>query len=408
MENAIKDWRGRTYLLGPVPADRRRMFWLAWAAMAAVGPLQYGYAALLAGGTMTPLVVWVICQAATALPALRLVRRGTVSVRAALAAGSVLSGLGLGALALSTADPGAASLIVLAGYGVLGGAGGGLVYAVCTEVVSCWYPDRPATRVGLVTGAFAYGAAPLVWWASLDPAAGAAAFTAAALLALVVIAAAARHLRLPPASWWPQTVDPRARALDKVILRRTPSAARQFSPAQALRSATLAKLVLILVCAGAVSLFDVVVVAGSGSWGALVLLITLNGGGRAVAMRVSERFGRRRVLGAVLVCLAAGQPLLGAGIAGAEAGGAALWLGTILAGLGGGAFYPLVARQAHDYFGSDRHLHATVYSTKALAGLAAAALVAGGALPAAGALAAVALLACVRLRAPRLPATIPV
>ncbi|MFI6477520.1 MFS transporter [Nonomuraea sp. NPDC050663] len=403
MENAIKDWRGRTYLLGPVPADRRRMFWLAWAAMAAVGPLQYGYAALLAGATLAPLVVWVLCQAATALPALRLVRRGAVSVRAALAAGSVASGLGLATLAFSSAD-----LVVLAGYGVLGGAGGGLVYAVCTEVVSSWYPDRPATRVGLVTGAFGYGAAPLVLWASLDPAASAAAFTASALLALVVIAAAARFLRLPPASWWPQNVDPRARALDKVILRRTPSAARQFSLAQALRSATLAKLVLILVCAGAVSLFDVIVVAGSGSWGALVLLITLNGGGRAVAMRVSERFGRRRVLGAVLACLALGQPLLGAGMAGQEAGGPALWLGTILAGLGGGAFYPLVARQAHDYFGSDRHLHATVYSTKALAGLAAAVLVTGATLPAAGALAAVALLACVRLRAPRLPATIPV
>ncbi|GAA1636644.1 hypothetical protein GCM10009733_037200 [Nonomuraea maheshkhaliensis] len=128
MENAIKDWRGRSYYPGPVPADRARMFGLALAAMAAIAPLQYGYAALLArdAGGLTLLAVWIACQAAGALPALHLVRRGRLSVRACLAAGAGGSGLGLAIAALTT--PGPAALI---GYALLGGLGGGVVSGVC-------------------------------------------------------------------------------------------------------------------------------------------------------------------------------------------------------------------------------------------------------------------------------------
>ena len=72
MENAIRDWRGRAYLPGPVPSDRTRMFRLALAAMAAISPLQYGFAALLAreGAGLTLLAAWIAAQAAGALPAL--------------------------------------------------------------------------------------------------------------------------------------------------------------------------------------------------------------------------------------------------------------------------------------------------------------------------------------------------
>ncbi|MFD2354479.1 hypothetical protein ACFSTC_42180 [Nonomuraea ferruginea] len=53
---------------------------------------------------------------------------------------------------------------------MLGGLGAGAVYGVCGEVVSSWYPDRPAARVSMVTGAFGYGSAPLLVWAGLAPA----------------------------------------------------------------------------------------------------------------------------------------------------------------------------------------------------------------------------------------------
>ncbi|MGW6494609.1 MFS transporter [Nonomuraea angiospora] len=412
MENAVRDWRGRSYLPGPVPADRTRMFWLAWGAMAAISPLQYGYAALLAKEAtgLTLLAVWIACQAAGALPALHLVRRGRLGVRASLAAGAALSFAGLAAAALPLSAPGA-----FIGYALLGGLGAGLVYGVCGEVVSSWYPERPAARVGLITGAFGYGAVPLLVWAGLAPAATSTAFLVAAVVALAVIGTAARHLRLPPALWWPEDVDPRSHALDAARLRTTPEAARQFGPAQALRTRTLPALALILTCAGAVSVFDVIVVAGTGSWGALAVLVALNGASRSVAMRCSELFGRRRVLAAVLTTLAIGQVLLATALAATPAGGPLLWLGAVAAGLGGGAFYPLLASLVREFFGVERagEIHAVVYSAKALAGAGAAALALLAldtpvtALAVAAALAALPALAIPRLRIPGLPATIP-
>ncbi|WP_181449002.1 hypothetical protein [Nonomuraea aridisoli] len=417
MENAIRDWRGRAYRPGPVPADRMRMFWLALAAMAAISPLQYGYAALLAreAGGLTLLAVWIACQAAGALPALHLVRRGRLSVRASLAMGAALSGLGLATAALS----GGLGLPALVGYAVLGGLGGGLVYGVCGEVVSSWFPERPAARVGLITGAFGYGAVPLLVWAGIAPGATTAAFLVAAAVATGVIAAAAAHLRLPPAQWWPDDVDPRTHALDAARLRTAPEGAKQFGLAQAMRTRTMPTLALILTCAGAVSVFDVIVVAGTGAWGALALLVALNGASRSVAVRASELFGRRRVLAAVFGSLAVGQILLAVAVQNAavpgQAAGTLLWLGAVAAGLGGGAFYPLLAGLVREFFGAERagDIHAVVYSAKAVAGvvavvLALTALTApGAALLAAAALAALPALAAPRLRIPGLPATIP-
>ncbi|MET8990553.1 MFS transporter [Nonomuraea wenchangensis] len=413
MENAIRDWRGRAYLPGPVPSDRTRMFRLALAAMAAISPLQYGFAALLAreGAGLILLAVWITAQAAGALPALHLVRRGRLGVRPALAAGATLSAAGLATAGLA----GAAWPLALAGYALLGGLGAGLVYGVCCEVVASWYPERAAARVGLITGAFGYGAVPLLVWAGLAPGATPAAFVTAAVVAAVVVGTAARGLRAAPALWWPESLDPRTHALDAARLRVTPDAARQFLLPQALHTRALPALALILTCAGAVSVFDVIVVAASGAWAAVALLVALNGAGRSLAMRCSERFGRRRTLAAVLGSLALGQLLLAAGMTAGAGHGVLLWLGVVAAGLGGGAFYPLLASLVREFFGVERHgeIHAVVYSAKALAGVGAVALAAAApaapasALLAAAALAALPALAAPRLRLPGLPATLP-
>lgn len=460
MENAevIRDWRGRSYLVGPIPRDRTRMLWLAMAAMAAISPLQYGFAALLArdAPSLFLLAACLVCQAAGALPAIQLVRRGLLSVHTSLALGAALSAIGLLAVALTTDLLGG-----LLGYAVLGGLGAGIVYGVCSEVVSSWYPERPAAQVSLVTGAFGYGAVPMLVWVGLAPGAVLPAFVVAAVLAAAAIGAAAWALRLPPGRWWPDTVEPRTHALDAAVLRRNPVAVKQFGLAQALRTRALPALAGILACAGAVSLFDVVAVAATGSWAALAVMVALNGVGRSLAMRCSELFGRRRVLAAVLTVLAAGQvlllaamqdattglvaagrsattgltPALGTGAALppeaglapeaglvaeavglAQAGGPLLWLGAVAAGLGGGAFYPLVASLVREFFGVERvgEIHAVVYSAKAVAGVAAVALALlsltapATALLLAAALAALPALATLRLRAPGLPATIPV
>ncbi|MFC7105929.1 hypothetical protein ACFQQB_39260 [Nonomuraea rubra] len=179
-----------------------------------------------------------------------------------------------------------------------------------------------------------------------------------------------------------------------------------------------------LVCAGAVSLFDVIVVASTGAWGALALLVALNGAGRSVAMRAAELFGRRRVLAGVFGSLALGQVLLAVAVQNAAAGTVMpgpsvgtplLWLGAVAAGLGGGAFYPLLASLVRELFGTERatEIHAVVYSAKAVAGVVAVSLAVtaltapGGALLAAAALAALPALATPRLRIPGLPVTIP-
>ncbi|NRQ34091.1 hypothetical protein HII36_19860 [Nonomuraea sp. NN258] len=449
MENAelVRDWRGRSYLVGPVPSDRARMFRLAWASMVAIGPLQYGYAALLVrdGLALIPLAAWIVCQAATPIPVLHLVRRGRLGVRAALAAGAALSGLGLVTLALTTATP-----ALLTGYALLGGMGAGLVYGVCGEVVTSWHPERPAVRLGLITGAFGYGAAPLLvlagaFWDATPPPGGALTwvFLVAGVAAVAVIGAAALFLRVAPPRWWPADVDPRAHALDPALLRRTPPAIREFSPSEAVRTPALAGLAAVLVCAGAVSLFDVVAVAATGSWAAVAVLVALNGAGRALAMRCSELWGRRRVLTTVLALLTLGQLLLAAstaaatgtsatgtsatgtaatgtaaGIGGMPADPAAsavlLWLGVLAAGAGGGAFYPLVAGLVRDFFGIGHvgPIGAVVYSTKAVAGLLGTALAAlaltgsPGVFLLAAALTALPAIAAPRLRHPGLPAAV--
>ncbi|RCG24989.1 MFS transporter [Sphaerisporangium album] len=431
MENPllVRDWRGRPYLVGHTAREltgrpRSWMFWLPWAAMIAIAPLQYGYAAatpVLLGrhdgsvlAVLLPLTVWIACQAVAAVPAIHLVRRGRLGVRPALAAGAVLSAAALLMVATATGTP-----ALLAGYSLAGGVGGGLVYGVCTEVVARWYPERPARWVAYATGAYAYGAAPLAVVLGLAPHLLRPVFVVSAALALPLVGAAAWFVRLPPRHWWPHGVDPRAHALDRLILRRTPPAVRQFSMGQALRTGALSRLAAILACAGAVSLFDVVALAMAevpgAPWVALALLVTLNGAGRACAVLASEVAGRRRVLGGTLAVLAAGQALLAAGFA---AGSGPLVVAAAgLAGLGGGAFYPLVASLVREYFGEEHtaEIHGAVYSAKAVAGvlgtgLAALAWASWG-LPAAfGVAAAVAALTAAAgfgLRVPGRPVTLP-
>ncbi|MFI7634194.1 hypothetical protein [Nonomuraea sp. NPDC049400] len=122
------------------------------------------------------------------------------------------------------------------------------------------------------------------------------------------------------------------------------------------------------------------------------------------------------MLAAVLTALTVGQLLLAAAVQHATPGsGPLLWSGVVAAGLGGGAFYPLLASLVREFFGVERagEIHAVVYSAKALAGVAAVALALVAlsspvtALGVATAIAALPALATPRLRIPGLPATIP-
>jgi MFS family permease len=425
MGTSTLDFLGRRYVVGPSAEEllgRRRewMLWLSWAAMAAIGILQYGFGSLVPALTergWAPvdvfwlLALWTVFQAGAGFPVAFLRERGRIGPRSAMVAGAVL--LLLGPLALAHGS----FLVALLGYSVLSGTGAGLVYATCSSTVAKWYPERTAAKVSVVTGAFAYGSVPfaIAFLFTVDGGPLVPFLLVSAALIFLAVLAAGVVLRDPPANWWPPDVDPREWALDG----RRVSAVRQYSPREAMRTGVAPLMYLILFCASAVSLFDitflatlgaevdvtlVVVAAGTG------LLLGTNGAGRALAIRVSERLGRTRTLGWVLAVLGVGQLCLAS--AATTGSVAILLLASLLAGIGGGAFYPLFASLVREFFGDQsagaRQTHAAVYSAKAFGGVlgvgVAAVAVPGWGFPAVFLLASVLAIAsgalCLKLRQP--------
>ena len=102
---------------------------------------------------------------------------------------------------------------------------------------------------------------------------------------------------------------------------------------------------------------------------AVGLLAVVNGGGRAVAGRLSDRFGRRQTLTAAL--LLEGCAHLGLVYSASIQQPAAFVVFAALSGLAGGAFYPLVASLVADYFGERNAVRnfGLVYSAKLFGGL---------------------------------------
>lgn len=436
----VRDWQGRRYRVGEDPRallagwPRTSILWQAGLAMAAIGILQYGYGAAVPalmernGWTLAeafwPLAGWVVFQAGVGFPIAYLRQRGWVGPRVLMLVGAILCEVGLLTL---THLP--SSLGVLVGYSVAGGTGAGLVYAVCTSTVAKWYPERSAAAVGWVTGAFAYGSVPVVvaTVVALDASSWLPALDIAAIVMFLLIAVSGLLFVDPPARWWPAAVEPQRWSLGTEPSRgrrRNPPAVREFSAPQALRTRALPTMGLILLCAGAVSLFDaaflVVLARGMGADAALValavgLLVGVNGSSRAMAVGVSERIGRCRAISLVLAVLASGQVLIAVALGAGSA--VTLAAAATVAGLGSGGFYPLFAGLAREYFGEDSaaEVHGLVYSAKAGSGLLGVglgvlAVVAWGA-PAtfllAGGVAALSAWGATALRRPGLPNTLP-
>lgn len=389
----VRDVYGRLYRVGESPEQltgrsRAWMLALPWAAMAAVSVLQYGYGAAVPalreahgwglGAAFSVLAVWVVFQAGAAFPAAWLRRHRHVSPSAFMVTGGVLCLLGLVALASS-----GSLAVALVGYGVVGGTGAGLVYATCVTTVSSWYPESRSRWIGAVSGAFAYGAVPFVVLFSLgmDGSDVRSILTATGVLVGAVVVGCGLLLRDPPECWWPAHIDPQQWALDRTLnpsLRENLPAVRQYSPGEAVRTPTLPVMYAILVSMAAVSLTGIaylaVFVADAGFGPAVVAfavggLAAVNGAGRTLAARVSDRLGRRRTLTAVLAIEALAQ--FGLVLASLSGSAAVLVTFALLAGLGGGAFYPLFGSLVLEYFGerSAMENQALVYSAKVFGGL---------------------------------------
>jgi MFS family permease len=389
----VRDLHGRSYRVGERPHDiighsRKWMLGLSWAAMAGIGVLQYGYGVAVsalhatdgasATGALWVLALWVVFQAGAAAPTAALSHRFALAPSRAVLVGALLCAAGPLTLAYSDS----LALAVL-GYSVLCGTGAGIVYATCTSTVAKWYPEERAVRVGSVTGAFGYGAVPFIalFVGVLTPGNQAEVFAGVGVCVLLVVAVCGALLRDPPAGWWPPEIDPKLWAIDKRVnrsLRNNVPAVRQYSPREAVRTPAFVVMYLILVFAAAASLLAIVYVpfvAMSHGFSlaigasAVGLLAVVNGAGRSVAGRISDRFGRRQTLSAALLLEGCAQ--LGLVYSASVGQPAAFVVFAALSGMAGGAFYPLFASLVADYFGERNAVRnfGVVYSAKLFGGI---------------------------------------
>ena len=382
----VRDVYGRRYRIGEDAREltgrsRRWQLWAAWACMVAISPLQYSFGAAALGlssdrgwgpaRTLWLLAVFVACQALVAVPAAwaHRVRRATPTQL--VIAGGVLSAIGL--VTLAHVD---AYVAVVAGYSLLGGTGAGLVYAACITTAARWFPDRRTATIGFVTGGFAVGAVPSIFLPTwLDES---FVFDLTALVAVLIVLVAGGLLKDPPRYWWPAHIDAQAWAVDRKLNRSIPNnapAVRHYRPAEAMKTGALPLMWLLLAISAALSLLGIAFVAGyavdtglgtATAACAAGLLAAVNGLGRSSAGHLSDRFGRRRVLAAVL--MVEGFAHMGLVTAGA---GWVFVVCAMFAGLGGGAFYAIMAHLVLEFFGENSLVQnqAVLYSAKAVGGL---------------------------------------
>jgi MFS family permease len=397
----VRDVYGRRYRIGEDARDltghsRRWQLWATWACMVAISPLQYSFGSAALGlqssrswgavETMWLLALFVACQALVAIPAawIHRVRRATPTQLVVL--GGVFAAVGLTTLA-----HGDSYLVVVLGYAVVGGAGAGLVYSACITTAARWFPDRRTATIGFVTGGFACGAVPSIALLTVFDSAGGQrlAFDLTALVALLVVLTAGGVLKDPPRHWWPAEIDAQAWAVDRKLNRSYPHnlpAIRYYRPAEAMRTGALPLMWLTLALSTALSLFGIAFVVSyaiEANLGTAVagfaagLLAAVNGLGRSFAADLSDRFGRRRVLAAVLMI--EGFTHVGLVLAGESGAGVAFVLCAMFAGLGGGAFYAIMANLVLEFFGENSLLQnqAILYSAKAAGGLVGIGVAAG-------------------------------
>ncbi len=389
----VRDLHGRSYRVGERPQDimghsRRWMLWLSWTALAGISVLQYGYGVAVAAlqdtegpgtvGALWVLALWVVFQAAAAAPTAALRHCFALSPSRTMLLGALLCGAG--PLTLAYTDSFALSVL---GYSVLCGTGAGIVYATCSSTVAKWYPEQRGARIGLATGAFGYGAIPFIalFAVALEPETRATIFIAVGACVTAVVALCGSLFRDPPAGWWPADIDPKVWAVDRRVNRSLANnvpAVRQYAPAQAVRTSAFVVMYLILVFAAAASLLaavyiPIVAVGNDFSLGvaaaAVALLALVNGAGRSVASRISDRYGRRATLSAGLLLQGCAQ--LGLVFSAANGLSGAFMVFAGLSGLTGGAFYPLFASLVADYFGERNAVRnfGLVYSAKLFGGI---------------------------------------
>ena len=390
----VTDSNGRVYRVGESARDilggpRAMMVWLPWAAMFGISVAEYSYGSAeetlssvhhwTSTNTFWLLGIWTVFQAAVAFPTGRLRERGILSPRRATLIGAVLAGAGFFALSHSTN-----LATAIGGFGVLGGAGAGMVYSSCINIVGKWYPEKKGGVTGFVNGGFAYGSVPLIfvftYW--FDENNYHMVLDLVGIYVLIAVAVCGWFFKDPPKNWWPGDVDPleyNRNRTSNPSLRKNPPAVKQYEPMEAIRTGMLPLMWMCLVLIAGVSIFGIafqVPFAKKEGFGPLVaassagILSLVNGVGRAFVGWASDLLGRKQALLAVLVIEGLAQfGVLWAG----DAHNEVLFLAfAFVSGFGGGAFFPMFAALVPDYFGENYNAsnYGLVYSAKLVSGLA--------------------------------------
>ncbi|MEW2295486.1 OFA family MFS transporter [Streptomyces sp. NPDC006743] len=384
---------GRVYRVGETDRDilghsRKFMVYLPWVSMMAISVSEYAYGSAedtlseahgwTQSNTFWILSVWVFFQAGIAFPAGWLRERGLLTARRAMYIGAGMCLLGF--LALSHLDH---VLLAVLGFGVVGGAGSGLIYATCINMVGKWFPERRGARTGFVNGGFAYGSLPFIFIFNyaFDTGNYNEVLDLIGVYVLIVVAVCAFFFKDPPKNWWPADIDPLSFAgngKSAASLAKNPPAVRQFTPKEAVRTGMLPLMWITVVMTAGVSIFGIsfqVDFAKEIGFGPLVaassmgVMAVINGVGRAVVGWLSDLWGRKTTLVFVIVLLGLAQfGVIWAGDTKNE------WLFlffAFLSGFGGGAFYPMFAALTPDYFGENYNAtnYGLVYSGKLVSGL---------------------------------------
>ncbi|GAA2593572.1 MFS transporter [Streptomyces axinellae] len=392
----VTDRNGRAYRIGETGRDllgrpRWVMVLCPWIAMAGVSASAYAFAAAAPEGLRTSRLwsgggadffwltgVWVFCQAAVAFPAGQLRESGRLPARDALLFGAAAALTGHVFLAY-VPDP----LLACLGFGTFGGIGTGLVYATCVSTAGKWYPERKGGRTGLVGGGFAYGSVPfLSLLADYRDVGGGQreALVVVGAVCCVAVASAGRLVKDPPANWWPPHADPRKRPGPPGTVRdpeKNPPAVRQFTAREAARRPVLWMMWGCLLCTAGVHAFGAAMLVPLGTdmgftGGALATAASLNavvnGTGCGVIGWMSDRCGRRKTL--AVVCVLLGGAQFGTP-ASANTGNTPLFLAcSTVAGLCGGAAFPLFAAMTADFFGENHSAanYGIVHSAQLISG----------------------------------------
>jgi MFS family permease len=372
------------YRVGESDADlmgrgRVWMVVLPWVGMTGVSCAAYAFVAAREGlrdahgwgaDLLWPAVLWALSQAAVALPAGRLRESGRLSARAGMLTGAFATLAGCLALAFA---PGL--LLVCAVFGVVGGAGAGLVHATCLTLPGKWYPERRGAPTGWVASGLAVGAVPLlpVLGSASDRAGQRTLLAATGAGVCLVVAVAGWFFRDPPRNWWPPHLDPLAVPADpgaRRLREKNPPAVRQYTLREAARHPALWLMWLCLLCAAAVTVLDLFLLAPFGrslglAHAAVSSAAVAGGAGLGAVGALSGRLGRRSTL--IAACVLLGIAQFGILAAGGVGGVPLLLVCAVAVGLAGGAVLPLVIALTADYFGENHS--ASVYGLLACAWL---------------------------------------